>query len=809
MDRPTSPRPVALPVSPDRIPSDLKASPQFVGWRYELRDDKWTKPPICIQTGEHASSTDPKTWTTSEIAILTYRTDAHELDGIGYVLIEADEIVGFDFDHCRNPDTGEIDPWALELIHRLNSYTEVSPSGTGLRTWTRGTFTDPKQGRKRGDLEMYRGERYLTLTGCHLEDTPPTIERRQEAIDAIYQQFFRRPERPRGEPHTNGYTPNLEDATLLEKALNARNGGKLARLLAGDIRGYPSASEADLALCCMLAFWTTDSQQIEQLVRGSALFREKWERPDYRDATITKALASTTEHWSPPQQVHTSSTDTLDDDVPNDEDRPPPIESNHETIVGDPQTPLPYSDQTNAETLVRWYGRDIRYCNEFKQWLFWDGHRWAYDTTQHVMRLAKATIKRLAAKAETLDDEAAKALLAHVKASLSASRLKAMVSLAESEPGVAIKPAELDQNRWLLNCRNGTIDLRTGKLHPHRREDWLTKCMDIDYNPNATCPNWLAFLWRVMDGPLADEVGHEAVLLERHDRAEHLVQFLQRAVGYSLTGVIAEHVLFFLYGGGQNGKSTFSETLAPLFGEYFQKAPTHLLMLKERTNLGAPSPELARLFGVRLVMACEVGEGQRLNETQVKDLTGDDIIVARNLYQGFIEFRPTYKLWMYGNHKPTINGTDEAIWRRPKLIPFTVKIPDEEVNPFFRERCLLPELPGILAWAIEGCLAWQREGLQVPDVVAEATRNYRREMDVMGQFIDDCCACIPDASVKASAIYAEYCKWCETNHEVALKQRNFGLKLSERGFTSAKGTGGTRLWKGIGLARPSGLTSGS
>jgi phage/plasmid-associated DNA primase len=252
-------------------------------------------------------------------------------------------------------------------------------------------------------------------------------------------------------------------------------------------------------------------------------------------------------------RVAPSTHETADDQHP-----PPPSDDTRETIIEMPQQPLPYSDQTNAETLVRWYGRDIRYCNELKQWLFWDGRRWAYDTTQHVMRLAKATIKRLAASAETLDDDAAKALLAHVKASLSASRLKAMVTLAESEPGVAIKPAELDRNPWLLNCRNGTVDLRTGILQAHQREDWLTKCLDTEYNPNATCPNWLAFLWRVMDGPTPDDAGHEVALLERHQRAEQLVQFLQRAVGYSLTGIIAKHILLFLYGGGQNGKSTLA-----------------------------------------------------------------------------------------------------------------------------------------------------------------------------------------------------------------------------------------------------------
>jgi putative DNA primase/helicase len=296
-------RPIALPVSPDRIPSDLKASPQFVGWRYECRDDQWTKPPVCLATGLHASSTDLSTCTTYELAIQAYRQGTHELDGIGYVLMEANRIVGFDFDHCRKPDTGEIDLWAFELVRQLHSYTEVSPSGTGLRVWTYGTFADPKQGRKRGDVEMYRGQRFLTLTGAHLDGTPPTIEPRQEAIDAVYAQFFRRPERPTSAPPPHRQPPSLEDAVLLEKALSARNGGKLARLLAGDLRGYPSPSEADLALCCLLAFWTPDAAQIDRLYRGSTLVREKWERADYRDATINKALAGTSERWTPPPLI--------------------------------------------------------------------------------------------------------------------------------------------------------------------------------------------------------------------------------------------------------------------------------------------------------------------------------------------------------------------------------------------------------------------------------------------------------------------------------------------------------------------------
>ena len=802
---PRPPRPLALPVQSAQIPDDLKNFSQWVTWRYTWQNEKWDKPPRQA-TGDFASSTDSSTWSSFDQALKAYQQPGNHFDGIGFAITEENALCGIDLDHCRNPDTGDIEPWAQAIVDRIQTYTEVSPSGTGLRLFAYGQR--PKKGRRQDSIEVYSWGRYLTVTGCHLIGMPSTIEPRQVEIEAFEATLTKPEPQPRQAPDasrtraTTAAEALLSDDQLLEKALSARNGAKLSRLWSGDTSGYDGDdSRADQALCCELAFWTQDEAQIDRLFRRSGLYREKWERADYRDATITNALNRTTEHYNPqrPRLTNGNGPSTA---LAVDEDPPPPDGEAFDTIIEQPPQRLPWSDQTNAETLVRWYGSNIRYCNELKQWLFWDGRRWDYDTTQQVMRLVKATIKRLASMAETLNDEAAKVLMAHVKTSLSATHLKAMVTLAESEPGIAVKPAELDRNPWLLNCLNGTVDLRTGKLNPHQREDWLTKCLNIPYISDAECPNWLAFLRRVMDDPQEDDPGHQDVLQKRHETAMELVSFLQRAVGYSLTGVVRDHALFFLYGGGQNGKSTFSETMAALFGDYFQKAPTHLLMLKERANLGAPSPELARLFGVRMVMACEIGEGQRLNETQVKDLTGDDMIVARNLYKGFIEFRPTYKLWMYGNHKPTITGTDEAIWRRPKLIPFTVRIPDSEVKPDLREKHLLPELPGILAWAVQGCIAWNNGGLQVPDIVTEATKNYRQEMDVIGQFIDDDCTAIPAATVKAGTLYAAYCKWCEINHEIALKQRTFGVKLAERGFTPDKGTAGVRLWKGVGLTIP-------
>jgi P4 family phage/plasmid primase-like protien len=477
------------------------------------------------------------------------------------------------------------------------------------------------------------------------------------------------------------------------------------------------------------------------------------------------------------------------------------------------------TDRGNALRLVRAHGHTLHYLYWWKQWLSWKDGRWAIDDGNIVESAAKGVVAELyrwaAAKllglAETTelsftdpDNKAHQEEVARVQSVLKwahksegAPRIHAMVDLARSEHGIPVSPEQLDANPWLLNCRNGTIDLRTGHLRPHRRGDLLTKHIPLNYDPHATCPQWQAFLWHVMGGPARDEDGNEQVLLERHERATRLVEFLQRAVGYSLTGVIREHVLFFLYGKGANGKSTFSETLAELLGDYYQKAPQVLLMQRDRLNLGGPSPELARLFRARMVMASEVDKQHRLNESQVKDLTGDDKIVARHLFEPYFEFRPTHKLWLYGNHKPIISGTDEAIWRRPKLIPFTVTIPEAERNPKFREEFLLPELSGILTWAVQGCLSWQKDGLQVPQEVEAATKSYRLEMDTIAQFLAAVCRVHPghpEVKIASGLLYDEFVKWAG---ERLMSQKAFSAALEEAGYTKARGGDGRWYWRTV------------
>jgi len=370
---------------------------------------------------------------------------------------------------------------------------------------------------------------------------------------------------------------------------------------------------------------------------------------------------------------------------------------------------------------------------------------------------------------------------------LSAARVNGVrdtLKMAQSEPGVKVLVSQIDANHMLLNVGNGTIDLATGRMHAHRRQDGITKIGRARYDPSAPCPRWLAFLQRIFDGD------------------DELIAFIQRAVGYSLTGQVSEQCLFFLYGTGQNGKSVFIQTLLHVLGEYAQKAPTEMIMKQERSNAGSASPDMARLRGVRLAVTAELEENQRMGESRVKDLTGADRIVARPLYRDPIEFEPTHKLWIYGNHKPTIRGTDEGIWRRIRLIPFTVTIPNDEKDAHLVEK-LQAECDGILAWAVAGCLAWQREGLGIPTAVAEATEAYRNESDRLGAFLEECCIVEEYARAGKNEVYAAYEQWCRDSGEHVVSKKKLSQMLAERGFTDAR-TNRERTWLGLGLAEGSG-----
>ncbi len=375
------------------------------------------------------------------------------------------------------------------------------------------------------------------------------------------------------------------------------------------------------------------------------------------------------------------------------------------------------------------------------------------------------------------DDEKRQKLVKHALSTESEARLRAMINLAQSEPGIPVTEVELDADPWLLNVLNGTLDLKTGELRPHLREDLITKLSPVRYDLDATCPTWDKFLQHIMDGD------------------EDRIRFLQKAIGYSLTGSTTEQVLFIFYGNGANGKSTFLITIHSLLGDYARQTPTETLLIK-RGN-GIPN-DVARLKGARFVDAAEAESGKQLAEALVKQLTGGDKIPARFLYGEFFEFDVTFKLFLAVNHKPIIRGNDYAIWRRIRLVPFNVTIPPEEQDKTLSEK-LKAELPGILRWAVEGCLLWQKEGLGVPDLVKSATGDYRAEMDVIADFIAECCEVAPGAKTPFKALYKRYTEWCQENQEESIGKKDFGRCLTERGFKTGRNRDLGRFREGIRL----------
>lgn len=460
-----------------------------------------------------------------------------------------------------------------------------------------------------------------------------------------------------------------------------------------------------------------------------------------------------------------------------DEEPPPHPWQHHRTELG------------NAELLIQLFGQDIRYSHEAHRWWWWSGKQWEKDNAGQVLHLANQVARaRQQAAFEIEDEEDRKAELKWAFGSESRSKRDNTLAQAISLPGMTLNYEDLDPDPWILGCANGTLDLRTGQLRPHAREDLGSQLVPIAYDPNAHCPLWEAFLDRIMG------------------RSQAMIGFLQRAIGYSLTGSTREQVLFILHGSGRNGKSVFLEVVLALLGSYAQAASPSTFLAKDSNSDGIRN-DIARLRGARFVKSVETDSGRRLDEGLVKQVTGGDKMLARFLREEFFEFTPRLKLWLATNHKPDIRGQDMGIWRRIRLLPFRVTIPEAEIDLNLQE-ALLKELPGILAWAVRGCLEWQRMGLQEPAEVLAATADYKDEQDALGKFFEDCCVVGSGLRVGAHELYSAYRDWAGKS---ALSQVKFGSHLGERGFEH-KRTKSARLWVGLGLratnvAEPGPLTA--
>lgn len=436
------------------------------------------------------------------------------------------------------------------------------------------------------------------------------------------------------------------------------------------------------------------------------------------------------------------------------------------------------TDAGNAERLADRHRHEIRYCDKWAKWLIWDGRRWAVDETRRIDLLATETVQAIKEEALAVDDHKLHdRLLKWSLASQRGSHLRALVDWARSRDGIPVRPQELDRDPYVLNLENGTFDLNRMRLRDHDADDLITKLAPVAYDPDATAPRWTSFVREIFDGD------------------DDLATFAQRAAGYSLTGDTSAQVFFLLHGDGANGKSTFVETLQSLLGDYALETPTDTLLVRRYS--GIPN-DVARLQAARFVAASEIPKGAKLNEPLVKQLVAGDTVSARFMRSEFFDFRPVLKLWIDTNYRPTVHGTDEGIWRRVRVLPFTRTFPPGQRDESLRDK-LAAELPGILNWALDGWRDYSYgDTLEPPRAVIEATEEYRQEQDVIAMFLDDCAIVDPAAAVAPRDLYAAYTAWCHANGERPDSQKALGTQLKQLGYEPGK-SNGVRLWKGLKL----------
>lgn len=435
------------------------------------------------------------------------------------------------------------------------------------------------------------------------------------------------------------------------------------------------------------------------------------------------------------------------------------------------------TDTTNAYKLLVQFGKDIRYNALWKKWIVWNGKRWELDEGYQIhdkgLRMIRAIYRELW---QTADLRERLEIEKHAMQSESARRRKAVIEVASWIPELNVKTDDLDTDHFLLNVRNGTVDLRTGELKGQKQEDLITRMADVDFDPKADCPAWKKFIMEIMNfNP-------------------DLIKFLQTAVGWAITGDTSEQTMFILFGTGANGKSTFLNTIMNLLGDYAIATPTETFMRKTSDQI---TNDIARLRGTRFVTTTEAEHGKRISEPLIKQITGNDRMTARFLYGEYFNFVPTFKIFMATNHKPVIKGTDHGIWRRIKLIPFITRIEEEKQDKHL-EKKLMEERSGILNWLLQGTMRWFNEGLKAPSVITRATDEYRAEMDIIGNFIKERCVQIAGVEIKAREFFKCYQDWCNENNEHAVSERMLGLRLKDMGFGQKRSNDG-RYWQGIHL----------
>ena len=723
----------------ENLPRELRGLKQWVCW---VGADKIPKNP---HTGHNAKSNDSSTWGDFDTACKA--CDQYNFDGIGFMF--ANGYFGVDLDHCiDNTD------FCDEFVETLQSYAEISKSGSGIHIICKGVL--PDGARRKGGVEMYSSGRYFICTGNLYNPKYKHVVDCTESIKVLHSKYLPS-ETPRVEPRTFYAHIDLDDQDIIDKARNCQSGSLFSMLYQGNWQGvYPSQSEADLALCNQLAFWTQrNSAQMDRIFRSSGLYRPKWDQKrggkTYGAITIGRACANCIDVYDP--QKYEDDTDIAFK-----------IFGDGKVTAEVPNKRYDMTDTGNAHRLYDKFGNIIRYSYNRKKWLYWDGKMWRVDDSGEIKKLSDVICEDIKRDAFLEQDEKTQLdMLKWANRTASSRGKESMVKECQHLDGIPADPNEFDVYTDYINCQNGIVNLRNGELMPHDSNFMMSKITNCEYDPSGKKPErWLQFLDEVTNGD------------------KELQRYIQKCVGYSISGSIKEQCAYFLYGMGNDGKSTFLDTVADMLGGYAANTQPETIMMKKWGDTGASS-DIARLKSARFVTSEEPTEGVRLNEGLLKQLTGGSKITCRFLYADEFEYLPEFKIWVATNHKPIIRGMDLGIWRRIKLIPFEVNIPKSKVDKNLKYR-LRKELPQILKWAVDGCMLWQKEGMAEPQCVLEAVKEYKQEMDLLAGFLEQCIEIDyeNDERIMASDLFSLYSRWAKRNNEYEMTSKKFFREVSKK-----------------------------
>lgn len=751
----------------DNLPNELRDNGKFCLWNYEERKGKIKPDKVPYQiNGKRAQSNNENTFTNYSDAVAA----VDRYDGLGLGIFRGFSAV--DVDHCVNSD-GTLTAIGQSIADIFTGcYIEKSPSGTGLRVLFKATgfkyniakyyINNTKLG-----IEVYvygATKKYVSVTGNIYQqgDVIEAGQHLQKLLDTFMLRSVKPSEEYSAEAQPKVTASYLSDDSVIDKAKAAKNGAAFAKLWEGDIISYPSQSEADLACCSHLAFWCgKEIDQMDRLFRLSGLYRDKWDRPQsgttYGRITLEKAASLCSSVYQP--VLHTNPGEDFGILAPRLTELKP-----------DSNRRYGWSDNGAGRLFADVFKPYARYVPERKVWYIYDGTRWVTDMAAlKVMELCKDLSDSLMTYALSIPDEHKRKDYIKYCAKWQIRGVRITV-LSDAQSVYPISIEEFDTDRYLFNCNNGTLELRTMQFRNHSPEDRLTKIAPVKYDPNALCPRFTSFIDEIMSGD------------------KEKAKFLQKALGYAVSGDTRFECMFFLYGETtRNGKGTLMESILRVFGDYGKAVRPETIALKQHNNSSNPSEDVARLAGVHFANISEPSRGLLINAALVKSMTGNDTINARFLHENSFDFAPQFKLYVNTNYLPVINDMTLFTSGRVLIVPFDKHFEEWEQDKTLKAEFSKSETQSaILNWLLQGYIMLREVGFTMPQSVINATCEYSHDSNKMQLFADECLEERGDSDVKTAEVYAAYREWCGVNGCYPESNRNFNQALRSFGTVIRK-----------------------